>query len=101
TMERNRTAPCTPHGCRMLALLLLGRGPELVMLVRVRAVFREHEREDVPQLVAILDQRAEWRHRTDDVFPALAHVAGFLQLVAAQGHEAEPRVVVAAIEPGV
>src|SRR5690242_20952775 len=73
----------------------------LVLLIGVGTVFRTHERQDLPELVARLDQCAERRHRADHVLAAVAAVARFLQLVGAERDEAEQRVVVTLIDPHV
>src|SRR4030081_2083788 len=81
------------------ALLLVGRGPKFVS--RITAIFRADEGQHFPKIVGVLDDGAEGRHGTDDVFMTLAHVPLLLKFVAAQGHESKQRVVIAAVDPGV
>src|ERR1700761_1575467 len=83
--------------CSSSATLLSGGGAELVG--RVATIFGPHEGEDLPQIIRGLDDCTEGGHGADHVFVAFAHVSGLLQLIAAQGHETEQRVVVAAVHP--
>jgi hypothetical protein len=63
--------------------------------VRVR---RAEEGDDPPKIVAGLDDTAERRHRTDHHLVLNAGVTLLLQLIGAQGDQAEQRVVTGAID---
>ena len=77
--------------------MLIGRGSEFVR--RIAAIFGTDKGQYFPKIVGVLDDGAERRHGTDDVFSALAHITLFLKFVGAQRDEPKQGVVIAAVDP--
>src|ERR1700752_4043869 len=81
---------------RLIVLRLVGGA---LVLDRIR-VHRADERDDFPQIIRGLDNPAEGRHRADHDLRMDAAIAGLLQSIGAERDQAEQRVIVWAVDPG-